>query len=89
MVSSIYAAATRDLVEEGVTGFCIDPKDAECSAATILNVLNMSEEKRAELIQAAYQRILENDIQPTAESMVKFMQSLLNVSSADKQDVGM
>lgn len=87
VVSSIYAAATRDLVEDGVTGFCIDPKDTESSAATILKVLNMSEEKRAELTQAAYQRVLESDIEPTAESMVKFMRSLLNAPGPHKQDV--
>jgi glycosyltransferase involved in cell wall biosynthesis len=77
VVSSIYAAATRDLVEDGVTGFCIDPKDIESSTATILTVLNMSKEKSAALTQAAYQRVLQHDIEPTAESMVKFMQSLL------------
>ena len=59
VVSSIYAAATTDLVEDGVTGFCIDPKDTESSAATILKVLSMSEEERAALTQAAYQRVLQ------------------------------
>lgn len=78
VVSSIYAAATRDLVEDGVTGFSIDPTDIASSTATILKVLDMSEEKRAELIQAAYRRVLQTDIGPTAESMVNFMRSLLD-----------
>ena len=87
VISSIHAAATRDLVEDGVTGFCIDPKDIELSALTILKVLNMSREKRSELTQAAYQRILQNDIEPTAESMVKFMWSLRNAPGPHRQDV--
>ncbi|MHB8482651.1 MAG: glycosyltransferase, partial [Nitrospiria bacterium] len=39
VVSSIHAAATQDLIEEGITGFKIDPKDTGSSTKIILKVL--------------------------------------------------
>lgn len=87
VVASIYAAATIDLIEDGVTGFRIDPKDTESSAATILKALSMSKEERAALTQAAYRRVLQHDIEPTAESMVKFMRSLLGTPEPHKPHV--
>ncbi|MBI3802945.1 MAG: glycosyltransferase family 4 protein [Nitrospirae bacterium] len=76
VVSSIHAAATGDLIEEGVTGFRIDPRDTEAAAGTILNVLKRSPEERTAMTEAAYERVKECDIEPSAEKMVQFMESL-------------
>ncbi len=76
VVSSVYAAATRDLVEDGVSGFRIDPKDTEASAAAILKVLDMDPQHRAALGEAAYLRVKQFDIPASAESMVGFMESV-------------
>lgn len=46
VVSSIHAAATEDLIEDGKTGFAIDPLDISGSVRTILNVLALPEADR-------------------------------------------
>lgn len=77
VVSSIHAAATTDLVDDGVTGFRIDPRNAEGSAETLLRVLDMTPSERAALGRAAYERVRRHDIDTTADHMVSFMRSLL------------
>lgn len=75
VVSSIHAAATHDLIEEGVTGFRIDPREAAAAAKTILEVLRKSPDERASLAAAAYARIEECDIEQSAEAIIHFMES--------------
>ncbi len=77
-VSSIHAAATRDLVEEGVTGYCIDPKNTQSSAAAILKLIGMTPEERRAMGQAAYARVKRFDIETSAEAMIRFMESLFH-----------
>ena len=76
-VASVYAAATRDLIHDGVTGFRIDPRDAQASARTILRVLQMAPRERAAIGAAAYARVKQFDIRSTADAMVGFMASVL------------
>jgi glycosyltransferase involved in cell wall biosynthesis len=76
VVSSIHAAATKDLVDDGVTGFRIDPKHAEQSAQVLLRVLAMTSSERAALGRAAYERVRRYDIETTADQMVTFLESL-------------
>jgi glycosyltransferase involved in cell wall biosynthesis len=76
VVSSIHASATRDLVEEGVTGFRIDPRDIDSSAATILKVLEMKPEERAAMSRAAYARVKQYDIGASADAIVRFIEPL-------------
>jgi len=78
VVSSIYASATRDLIEEGVNGFRIDPKDIEPSAAVILKVLEMTTEERAAMGRAAYARVLRFDVEKSADAIVQFIRALLD-----------
>lgn len=87
VVSSIHAAATQDLVDDGRTGFRIDPRDAERSARAILHVLEMTPAERAALGRAAYERVRCHDIETTAEQMVSFLKSLTKpaVRPASKQ----
>jgi glycosyltransferase involved in cell wall biosynthesis len=76
VVSSIHAAATKDLVDEGVTGFRIDPLNADQSTETVLQALAMTSSERAALGRAAYDRVRLHDIDTTADHMVDFLKSL-------------
>ena len=76
VVSSIHAAATKDLVEDGVTGFRIDPLNAERSAETVLQALAMTSSERTAMGLAAYERVRCHDIDSTADHMVGFLKSL-------------
>ena len=76
VVSSIFAAATRDLVEEGSNGFSIDPKNAKTSAEAILTLLSMTSEQRLKMGQAGYDKVRQFDIQPSSRAIIKFLGSL-------------
>jgi glycosyltransferase involved in cell wall biosynthesis len=75
-VSSIYASATRDLIEEGVTGFRIDPKNTEASALAVLKVLRMTSEERKILGKKAYERVKQCDVEPSADAIIRFLDSV-------------
>ena len=76
VISSIHASATTDLVDDGVTGFRIDPRNAERSAETVLQVLAMTSFERAAIGHAAYDRVRRHNINTTADHMVDFLKSL-------------
>ena len=75
-VSSVYAGATRDLIEDGVTGFRIDPKDAASSADTIRRVLDLPPDRLASLRRAAYERVRMFDVERSADRMVAYLRAL-------------
>jgi glycosyltransferase involved in cell wall biosynthesis len=77
VLSSVHAAATRDLVEEGATGFTIEPGNATANARIILNVLRMSEEQRSAIGRAAYERVRACDTTPTADRMIRFLRTIV------------
>ena len=77
VVSSIHAAATQDLVEEGVTGFAMNPGDILASAKTILRVLALSIEQREVIGRAAYERVRSCDTEPTADRMIRFLRTVV------------
>jgi glycosyltransferase involved in cell wall biosynthesis len=83
VVSSIHAAATGDLVEEGVTGHRIDPRETDASAATVLKVLNMTPEARMAMGRAAYDRVKRCDIDTSADDIVRFIASLSRSSRSE------
>ncbi len=76
VVSSIHAVSTHDLIEEGVTGFTMDPTDAAAAAATIQRVLDMPPAQRAAIGEATYRRVAECDVEIAAEITVRFLESL-------------
>lgn len=78
VVSSVHAAATKDLVEEGVTGFSINPQDVQASAATIVKLLQMPRGDRFAMSRAAYERVLTCDVEPSATRMVRFMKRIMD-----------
>lgn len=75
VVASIHAAATNDLIEDGVTGYQCDPKHPATGAETILRVLALSESERMALGRAAYHRVRATDIGPSVDLMVWFLKS--------------
>ena len=90
VVSSIHAAATKDLVDDGVTGFRINPKHVEQSTQVLLRVLAMTASERSALGRAAYDRVRRHDIATTADHMVDFMKSLGQVrlqSASDRMPI--
>lgn len=76
VVSSIYASATRDLVEEGVTGYRIDPKRIDESAAIILKALSLSGDERAAMGRAAFERVKGSDAEEAGARIIRFCESL-------------
>lgn len=77
--SSIYAAATYDLVIDGVTGFHIDPLDCKKSSETILYMLRMSSAEKEKIIQAANKCVKQFDIESSAENIILFVKNLLGI----------
>ncbi len=80
VVASVHAAATHDLVEEGVTGFRFDPRHLDAGAQAILRALALSDRERVEMGRAAYRMVRSTDIGPSAETMGRFLRSLLSGS---------
>jgi glycosyltransferase involved in cell wall biosynthesis len=80
VVSSVHAAATRDLVKEGVTGFSIEPHDAVASSATNLKLLRLSQEDRHSMGRAGYVHVRAFDAVPSAARIVGFMRSIMEQS---------
>lgn len=78
VASSIYAAGTHDLIEEGITGFKIDPKNAEISAAVILKILEMKPEERRALGKRAYEKVKRCDIEISADEIIRFLGSVIH-----------
>jgi glycosyltransferase involved in cell wall biosynthesis len=78
VASSVYAAGTHDLIEEGVTGFRIDPKNAEMSAAAILKILEMKPEERRVLGKRAYERVERCDVEISADEILSFLGSVVH-----------
>ncbi len=87
VLSSIYAAATRDLVDEGTTGFTIEPGKTTESAKTLLNVLAMSDEERHAIGRAAYARVRRSDAGPTADRIIRFLRTIVYGVRPDGQGV--
>ena len=85
VLSSVYAAATQDLVEEGTTGFTIEPGNATANAGTILRVLAMSDEQRNAIGRAAYERVRACDTRPTADRMLRFLRTIVYGVRANRQ----
>lgn len=80
VVSSVHANATLDLIDDGVTGYRIDPNDAAASAETILEMIDLPEDRRQALIGAAAERIAKWDIEPVADAMVSFLSRMCRES---------
>jgi glycosyltransferase involved in cell wall biosynthesis len=47
-----------DQIEDGVTGFLINPLSWETMGQTLLQILNLSEEQRASIRRRAYEKVV-------------------------------
>ena len=76
VLSSIYAAATQDLVQHGLNGWAFDPLQPGSGAARALEFLAASPQQQRTMGQAAYQAVRHTDIVPAADEMVHFLKSV-------------
>ena len=76
VLSSIYAAATQDLVQTGLNGWAFDPLQPGLGAARALEFLAASPKQQRTMGQAAYQAVRHTDIVPAADKMVRFLESV-------------
>lgn len=76
VVSSIFAAATADLVVEGVNGYSMIPTVHASAADRILDILERSPGERAEMGRAGYRAVEATGIEQSADSMVQFLRSV-------------
>lgn len=86
VVSSIYAAATADLVHEGVNGYSIVPTEHASAAKRVLDILALSPEDRREMGRAGYRSVQATGFEPSAEVIVQFLRSVL-ASGSDRHEV--
>lgn len=77
VVASGYAAATHDLIQHGVSGFCIDPYDTPQASRMIVQALEMSEEQKEVMVAEGHVRIKDQACPSAAQAMVEFFQSLM------------
>ncbi len=82
VAASIFAAATGDLVEDGVNGVRIIPTLHAVSAERILEVLDLPEEERAAMGQAGYRAVHRTNIVDSAAAMVRFLSGLTPTPSS-------
>jgi len=87
VVSSIYAAATADLVQEGVNGYSIAPTEHVSAAQRILDILGRSPEERMEMGRAGYRSVKATDFEISAEVIVQFLQSVLAGGSSRNEAI--
>jgi len=76
VVSSIFAAATADLVVDGVNGYSVVPTVHAAAADRILEILDRSDEERAAMGRAGYEAVKSTDIEESAGAMVRFLRSI-------------
>ena len=86
VVSSIFAAATADLVQEGINGYSIIPTVHASAAQRILDILALSPEERMKMGRAGYQSVKATDFEPSAEVIVQFLRSVL-AGGSDRREV--
>lgn len=86
VVSSIFAAATADLVQEGVNGYSITPTVHAAAAQRILDILALSPEERLEMGRAGYRSVQATGFEPSAEVIVQFLRSVL-AGGSDRREV--
>jgi glycosyltransferase involved in cell wall biosynthesis len=75
VVSSVHAAATRDLVEDGVTGFAIEPRDTGAFCGAIERALGMSALDQERMIAKARSVVMPHTFEAAAASIIAALQS--------------
>lgn len=77
VVSSVHAAATFDLVEDGVGGFHIDPSDASASTATVARALEQSPVEKEAMLRRASDRVAQVTFEHAARTMMHHLSNVV------------
>jgi glycosyltransferase involved in cell wall biosynthesis len=76
VVSSIYAYATRDLIEDGVTGYRFDPRDIASATETIEKMINMQDTERKKMGRRAYEKVRQHTCADAALMAADYIQKI-------------
>ena len=76
VLSSTHAAATADLVRNRANGWVFDPRHPESGSDRVLEFLALPAAQQRTMGQAAYQAVCHTDVAPSADSMVRFLESI-------------
>lgn len=77
VVSSIFAAATADLVVHGVNGYSMIPTVHDSAAERIIDLLRLPPAERRAMGEAAYRSVKQSDIACSADAMVRFLETVV------------
>jgi glycosyltransferase involved in cell wall biosynthesis len=58
VVAASHVGGFVDQIEDGVTGFFIDPLSCDTMGQTLRQILNLSEEQRASIRRRAYEKVV-------------------------------
>ncbi|MBS0375195.1 MAG: glycosyltransferase [Proteobacteria bacterium] len=75
VVASVHAAATHDLVDDGVTGYRVHPEDPAAIAATLDRALALDPADRARMIAAAAAAVERLDVDRSANATIGFLRA--------------
>jgi glycosyltransferase involved in cell wall biosynthesis len=76
VVASVHAAATHDLIDDGVTGFRIQPEQPAQSAAVLRHALGLEPAARDRIVAAAARAVERLDAERSAEETIRFLEAL-------------
>jgi len=76
VIASVHGGATDDLIVEGDTGFRIDPNSFENATCQVLRALELSADRRRQLVDKARQRVFRHTFSASAKEIVDFARSL-------------
>jgi glycosyltransferase involved in cell wall biosynthesis len=85
--ASVHAAATGDLIEHGVTGLRIEPRDSVAAAQAVVQLLTLAPGERRALIAAAHARVKQYDIAASSAVMADFLAELCRHSKPHTRGV--
>lgn len=72
VVASRFAAATRDFVTDGVSGFTIDPRNIQSFAETLMRALRLPVLARQGMVARACSQLPADDAVAAAEDMISY-----------------
>jgi len=76
VAASTHAAATGDLIEDGVTGFRIEPQQPAETAAVLRCAIGLDPAERERIVAAAARRVERVDAERSADETIRFLESL-------------
>ena len=78
VISSVYAAATENLIEHGETGFRFDPKNIADAVEIINHVLSLPDARIDAIKSRGFEKVAEHDFPVAAREMVEFTRKVIS-----------